>query len=211
MARLIAKMDEYNEKNCENFGIRYFGVNAEYPDTVNYSFETEKCFSLLQQEIGETLEKTGMQCGTGKETGTSLSIMEIMEITDGETLWKSFEYTREIGYLDEKQQLVILHQTRKYVFPRTIEGFLASLGLIEKLILENPYAAEKEKICGAIGTTYKVYIEKIVDACIKDIERQFHAKEQYCRDYYEEQIRWLDGEEKGTLLQVEEESEEEEE
>lgn len=208
MERLIAQMEKYDERNCENFGIRYFGVNPEYPDTVNYSFETDgkKCFSLLQQEIGETLEKTGIQCGT--ETGTSLSIMEIMEITDGETLWKSYEYRDEIGYL-EKKVLVILYQTRKYVFPRTIEGFLASLGLIEKLIIESPYAAEKEKICSAIGTTYQVYIGKIVDACIKDIEKQFREKEQYYRDYYKDQLEFLDG--KATLLQVEEESEEEEE
>jgi len=57
----------------------------------------------------------------------------------------------------------------------------------------------------------KAYIGKIIDSCINNIEKQFLSKEQYCRDYYEEQIRWLDGEEKGTLLQVEEESEEEEE
>jgi len=67
----------------------------------------------------------------------------------------------------------------------------------------------KEKICSAIGTTYKAYIGKIIDSCINNIEKQFLSKEQYCRDYYEEQIRWLDEEEKGTLLQVEEEAEEE--
>jgi len=209
MGEMIAKMEKYCLGECDKFGLEYRPIKRNFEKIINYNFSTyeRESFRLLKEEM--YWENPGIYSYESIE-----NVMELRKADD-----RSFKRTwtgiRRFTCIDVlgKKGIGFTVGELEYVFSETLDGFAAFLEMVGKSILSeaNPDLLEKRKLFEeSLGITYDDYVHDVVEKCFLEIEKQLKSEEQEYANWYRQQINQFYEPEKSTLLQVEEETEEEE-
>lgn len=209
MGEMIAKMEKYCLGECDKFGLEYRPIKRNFEKIINYNFSTyeRESFRLLKEEM--YWETPGIYSYESIE-----NVMELRKADD-----RSFKRTwtgiRRFACIDVlgKKGIGFTVSELEFVFSETLDGFAAFLGMVGKSILSeaNPDLLEKRKLFEeSLGITYDDYVHDVVEKCFLEIEKQLKSEEKEYENWYRQQINQFYEPEKSTLLQVEEETEEEE-
>lgn len=209
MGELIAKMEKYCLGECDKFGLEYRPIKRNFEKIINYNFSTyeRESFRLLKEEM--YWENPGVY--------SYESIKNVMELrkADDRSFKRTWTAIRRYTCIDVsgKKGIGFTVGELEFVFSETLDGFAAFLEMVKKCIINeaNPDLLEKRKLFESLGTTYDEYVEKIIENCFAEIEKQLESEEKEYENWYRQQIERLNESEKSTLLQVEEETEEEDE
>jgi len=209
MGEMIAKMEKYNLGECDKFGLEYRPIKRNFEKIINYNFSTyeRESFRLLKEEM--YWEEPGIY--------SYESIGNVMELrkADDRSFKRTWTGIRRYTCIvvSGKKAIGFTVGELEFVFAETLDGFAAFLGMLRKSILSeaNPDLLEKRKLFEeSLGITYDDYVHEVVEKCFAEIEKQLESEEKEYANWYRQQINQFYEPEKSTLLQVEEETEEEE-